>query len=140
MIQVHWHHKYRYICAKKSHHFDEWLFFVTTWYKTKMLPPFSFTKFKIINANTYVIWMMSMQILKWEKYRSSLLRTIETLALSLFYMTGHLVEKQKVYIEFFDDFTETPLKPATRVDFELQSRFAEVYDARWLLLWDFERS
>ena len=45
-------------------------------------------------------------------------------------MTGHLVEKQKVYIEFFDDFTETPLKPATGVDFELQSRFAEVYDAR----------
>ena len=45
-------------------------------------------------------------------------------------MTGHLVEKQTVYVEFFDDFTDNPLNPATKMDFELQSRFAEVYDAR----------
>ncbi len=45
-------------------------------------------------------------------------------------MSGHLVEKQNVYIEFFDDFIDIPLNPAKKMDFELQSRFAEVYDAR----------
>ena len=64
------------------------------------------------------------------QYRSVLLRTIETLILAPFYMSGHLVEKQNVYIEFFDDFKDNPLNPANRMDFELQSRFAELYDAR----------
>lgn len=68
------------------------------------------------------------------QYRSVLLRTIETLILAPFYMSGHLVEKQNVYIEFFDDFKDNPLNPANRIDFELQSRFAELYDARCEIL------
>ena len=45
-------------------------------------------------------------------------------------MSGHVVERQAVYVEFFDDFTDNPLNPVVRVDFELQSRFAEIYNAR----------
>ena len=70
------------------------------------------------------------------QYRSGLLRTIETLILAPFYISGHLVEKQNVYIEFFDDFKDNPLKPANQMDFELQSRFAEVYDARYILIYE----
>ena len=47
-------------------------------------------------------------------------------------MSGHRVEKQTVYVEFFDNFTDNPLNPAVKVDFQLQSRFAEVYNARLL--------
>jgi len=67
------------------------------------------------------------------QYRSALLRTIETLILAPFYMSGHLVEKQNVYIEFFDDFKDNPLNPANQMEFELQSRFAEVYNARLII-------
>merc|ERR1712018_745046 len=67
------------------------------------------------------------------QYRSVLLRTIETLILAPFYMSEHLVEKQNVYIEFFDDFKDNPLNPANRMEFELQSRFAEVYNARLII-------
>lgn len=67
------------------------------------------------------------------QYRSILLRTIETLIFVPFYVSGHLVEKQNVYVEFFDDFTDNPLNPAKQLEFELQSRFAEIYDARLII-------
>ena len=63
-----------------------------------------------------------------------MLRTIETLTFAPFYMSGHLVERQNVYIEFFDDFIDNPLNPAKKMEFELQSRFAELYDARFPFL------
>ena len=66
------------------------------------------------------------------KYRSALLRTVEIFTLAPIYLSGHRLEKQSVYVEFFDDFTDDPLRPAIRADFQLQSRFAEVYDARLL--------
>ena len=59
-----------------------------------------------------------------------MLRILETFALAPFYMSGHVVEKQTVYVEFFNDFTDNPLNPAVKVVFELQSRLAEVYNAR----------
>ena len=41
-----------------------------------------------------------------------------------------MVEKQTVFVEFFNDFADNPLTPAVKVVFELQSRLAEVYNAR----------
>ena len=67
------------------------------------------------------------------QYRSLLLRIIETFAFAPLYMSGHMVEKQTVYIEFFESFTDNPLNPAVTVDFQLQSRFAEVYNARLII-------
>jgi len=67
------------------------------------------------------------------QYRSMQLRTIETLLLAPLYISGHLVERQDVYIEFFDDFQDNSFNPATQINFEIQSRFAEVYDARLLI-------
>ena len=61
-----------------------------------------------------------------------MLRTIETFVFAPLYMSGHRVEKQTMYVEFFDDFTDKPLNPVAKVDFQIQSRFAEVYDARLL--------
>ena len=55
---------------------------------------------------------------------------LETFTLAPFYMSGHVVEKQTVFVEFFNDFTDNPLNPAVKVVFELQSRLAEVYNAR----------
>ena len=64
------------------------------------------------------------------QYRSLLLRVIETITFSPLLMSGHVVERQTVYVEFFDDFADNPSYPAVKVDFQLQSRFAEIYNAR----------
>jgi len=66
-------------------------------------------------------------------YRSHLLRTIETVSLAPFLMSGRLVEQQTVYIEFFQDFSDNPLNPVVSADFEIKSRFAEIYDAELII-------
>lgn len=66
-------------------------------------------------------------------YRSDLLRTIETMSLAPFLMSGRLVEQQTVFIEFFQDFSDNPLNPVVSADFEIKSRFAEIYDAEIII-------
>merc|ERR1711962_432904 len=66
-------------------------------------------------------------------YRSNLLRTIETVSLAPFLMSGRIVEQQTVYIEFFQDFSDNPLNPVVSADFEIKSRFAEIYDAELII-------
>ena len=66
-------------------------------------------------------------------YRSKLLRIIETIGLSPFLIGGHMVEQQQIYIEFFDDFSDNPLNPAVAADFEIKSRYAEIYEAELMI-------
>lgn len=66
-------------------------------------------------------------------YRSHLLRTIETVSLAPFLMSGRIVEQQTVYIEFFQDFSDNPLNPVVSADFEIKSRFAEIYDSELII-------
>ena len=68
-----------------------------------------------------------------KKNRSSLLRTIETVSLAPFLMSGRMVEQQTVFIEFFQDFSDNPLNPVVSAMFEIKSRFAEIYDAELII-------
>jgi len=66
-------------------------------------------------------------------YRSSLLRTIETVSLAPFLMSGRVVEQQTVFIEFFQDFSDNPLNPVVSAMFEIKSRFVEIYVAELII-------
>jgi len=63
-------------------------------------------------------------------YRSELLRAIETLVLSPLFMSGHILESQKLTVTFADDYRDDPLKPVTAIDLQILSRFVEVYCVR----------
>jgi uncharacterized protein YozE (UPF0346 family) len=61
------------------------------------------------------------------QYRSGLLRMMETFAFAPALLSGHTAEKQWIRIEFFDNYFDDPMRPATRIDFQMLSRFVEVY-------------
>ena len=65
------------------------------------------------------------------QYRSGLLRILETFVFAPALLTGHTSEKQWIRVEFFDDFYDDPMRPATRVDFQILSRFVEVYQVHY---------
>jgi len=66
-------------------------------------------------------------------FRSDLLRAMGTVSLAPFLMSGRIVEQQTVFIEFFHDFSDNPLNPVVSADFEIKSRFAEIYDAELII-------
>ena len=67
------------------------------------------------------------------RYKSSLLRKIETIILAPLLISGNIVEKQTVYIEFFDDFFDDPLNPIAAADVLIKSRFAEIYNSKLMI-------
>lgn len=64
------------------------------------------------------------------QYRSELLRVLETFAFAPILLTGYSTEKQWVHVEFFDNFLDDPLSPAVRIDYQIKSRFIEIYQVR----------
>jgi seipin len=66
-------------------------------------------------------------------YRSELLRAIETLVLAPLFMTGHILESQKLTVTFADDYRDDPLMPVVAIDLQILSRFVEVYSVRFLI-------
>ena len=72
-------------------------------------------------------------------YRSELLRVLETFAFSPALLTGRSSEKQHLYVEFLSDYMDDPLSPAARLDFQILSRFAEVYSVAYRIYANFTR-
>jgi len=66
-------------------------------------------------------------------YRSELLRAIETVIMSPFLVTGLYkgAERQSLYVEFFPDFVDDPLDPATNIDVHIMSRHVELYSLEY---------
>ena len=52
-------------------------------------------------------------------------------------LTGRSSEKQFIYVEFLSDYMDDPLSPASRLDFQLLSRFAEVYSVEYRIYANF---
>ncbi len=44
---------------------------------------------------------------------------------------GYTSEKQRLHVEYFSDFLDDPLSPVTDIDFQLLSRFVEVYSVEY---------
>ena len=57
------------------------------------------------------------------KYRSESLRSLERYFIWPFLLTGYAEEKQNVYVPLLDDFLDDPLHPATRLSFQVVSKF-----------------
>lgn len=66
-------------------------------------------------------------------YRSNLLQTIYTVAFSPLLLFGTVEEKQQLTVELFSDFQETESQPVTDVYIEIQSRFIQLYSAKFLI-------
>ena len=65
------------------------------------------------------------------KYKSEIIRIIELFFTWPAILTDYYGEKQFVHIQFLDNFQEDPMNPALAVEFEILSRHAEVYDAKF---------
>ena len=63
------------------------------------------------------------------KYRSEIIRKLELFFAWPIILTGYSDEKQWIHIQLLDDFLDDPIVPATSIDFQLMSRYAEVYSA-----------
>ena len=59
-------------------------------------------------------------------WRSSLLRVMETIMFSPFLLLGTTTQRQWVNINYFADFIDDPLAPASQIVVELQSRHIQV--------------
>ncbi|KAJ8919999.1 hypothetical protein NQ315_006529 [Exocentrus adspersus] len=64
-------------------------------------------------------------------YRGPLLDTIYKIVFSPFFVLGSAEEKQNVHIELFSDYEETEQEPVTDIYVEVQSRFIEIYSAKF---------
>lgn len=71
------------------------------------------------------------------QYRSELLRVLETFVFAPVLLTGHSTEKQWVTVEFFNNFLDDPLSPVVGMNYEIQSRFIEVYNIRYRIYANF---
>ena len=47
---------------------------------------------------------------------------METLVFAPVLLSGHSIQYQYLYVEFFNDFEDDPLSPAVEMDFEVKSR------------------
>ena len=63
------------------------------------------------------------------KYRSDIIRKLELFFAWPIILTGYSDEKQWVHIQLLDDFLDDPIVPALGINFQLLSRYAEVYRA-----------
>ena len=70
-------------------------------------------------------------------YRSELLKTLETLIFAPFYLSGHLSETQNLRIEYFKDYLDDPLNPAVKIEYQIKSRFIQVFEVTYSIHADF---
>ncbi|XP_033627014.1 seipin-like [Asterias rubens] len=63
------------------------------------------------------------------RYRSGLLKLMETLILSPFMLSGYSEEKQLIRVSLIESFVDNPYKPTTGVYVELQARQLQVYSS-----------
>ena len=63
------------------------------------------------------------------EYRSSLLRTLETLAFLPAFLSGFMSQKQELHIDFFDKFELNPHNPGEILTLEILSKHLEVSHA-----------
>ncbi len=66
-------------------------------------------------------------------FKSDLLRSLETLAKAPLLISGHLDETTSLRLEFFSDYAEDPMQPAANFQFEVKSRYVEIYDAEFAI-------
>ena len=65
------------------------------------------------------------------KYKSGLIRSLELMFMWPAILTDYAGEQQMVRIQFLDDFQDDPMRPAMSIDFQVMSRFAEIYEAKY---------
>ena len=65
------------------------------------------------------------------KYKSDQMRMVELLFTWPAILTNYHGEKQIVHIQFFDDYREDPMNPLLSIDFQVMSRHAEIYSAKF---------
>ena len=56
-----------------------------------------------------------------------MLRTLETVVLAPFLLTGYTRQTQSLPLTFYSQFYSDPASPVTRLDLHIQSHFAQVY-------------
>ncbi|KAF5279492.1 hypothetical protein FQA39_LY05602 [Lamprigera yunnana] len=66
-------------------------------------------------------------------YRSFTVNLIRRLLLIPFYLFGSTEEKQRIFIELFADYEEHESAPVTNVYLEIQTRFIELYSAKFFI-------
>eukprot|EP00088_Acartia_fossae_P069122 TRINITY_DN893_c0_g1_i2.p1 TRINITY_DN893_c0_g1~~TRINITY_DN893_c0_g1_i2.p1 ORF type:complete len:335 (+),score=53.88 TRINITY_DN893_c0_g1_i2:37-1041(+) len=67
------------------------------------------------------------------EFRSELLRIIETMAYSPFFLTGTSTQRQWITINYFSKFQDDPHFPAKELILEVQSKYIQVYSATLLV-------
>merc|ERR1719341_1799903 len=63
------------------------------------------------------------------EYRSSLLRTMETISYSPALLTGWSAQKQEVHINYFSNFQTDPHTPAEVITVEIKSKYLQISEA-----------
>lgn len=65
------------------------------------------------------------------KYKSDQMRFVELLFTWPAILTNYHGEKQIVHVQFFEDYREDPMNPLMSIDFQIMSRHAEMYNAKF---------
>ena len=65
------------------------------------------------------------------KYKSDWVRSLELLFKWPAILADYSGEKQFVHVQLIDDYRDDPMSPAVTIDFQVKSRFAEIYAARY---------
>merc|ERR1712218_431826 len=65
------------------------------------------------------------------EFRSSLLRTLETVSFSPLLLSGAMRERQKVRVTYTNHYTETPARDTRSLTIEIKSKFLQIYGCKF---------